>query len=83
MATEEDVYVLAQSNARIDKERDMRAKRLRRYVERLKAIQGQSLTRDQLLMKRVESSLSQLSAAAIRPGAPSASVPRRRPDPAA
>ena len=29
----------------------MRMKRLRRYVERLKALQGQSLTRDQLLMK--------------------------------
>ena len=51
LATEEDVYVLAQSDARIDKERGMRRKRLRRYVERLKALQGQSLTRDQLLMK--------------------------------
>ena len=51
LATEEDVYVLAQSDARIDKERAMRRKRLRRYVERLKALQGQSLTRDQLLMK--------------------------------
>ena len=29
----------------------MRCKRLRRYIERLKAIQGQSLSRDQLLMK--------------------------------
>ena len=46
LATEEDVYVLAQSDARIDKERGMR-----RYIERLKALQGQSLTRDQLLMK--------------------------------
>jgi transposase len=51
LATEEDVYVLAQSDARIGKERGMRRKRLRRYVERLKALQGQSLTRDQLLMK--------------------------------
>lgn len=51
LATEEDVYVLAQSRARIDKERGMRNKRLRRYIERLKALQGQSLTRDQLLMK--------------------------------
>jgi transposase len=51
LATEEDVYVLAQSDARIDKERGMRNKRLRRYIERLKALQGQSLTRDQLLMK--------------------------------
>lgn len=51
LATEEDVYVLAQSDARIDKERGMRRKRLRRYIERLKALQGQSLGRDQLLMK--------------------------------
>jgi transposase len=51
LATEEDVYVLAQSDARIDKERAMRRKRLRRYIERLKALQGQLLTRDQLLMK--------------------------------
>lgn len=51
LATEEDVYVLAQSDARIDKERGMRRKRLRRYLDRLKALQGQTLTRDQLLMK--------------------------------
>ena len=51
LATEEDVYVLAQSDARIDKERGMRRKRLRRYVDRLQALQGQALTRDQLLMK--------------------------------
>jgi transposase len=51
LATDEDVYVLAQSDARIDKERGMRRKRLRRYIERLKALQGQSLTRDHLLMK--------------------------------
>jgi len=51
LAAEEDVYVLAQSDARIDKERAMRRKRLRRYIERLRALQAQSLTRDQLLMK--------------------------------
>jgi transposase len=51
LATDEDVYVLAQSDARIDKERGMRRKRLRRYLDRLKALQGQALTRDQLLMK--------------------------------
>jgi hypothetical protein len=34
-----------------DKERGMRRKRLRRYIERLKALQTQNLTRDQLLMK--------------------------------
>ena len=49
LATEEDIYVLAQSDARIDKERGMRRKRLRRYVDRLQALQGQALTRDQLL----------------------------------
>jgi transposase len=51
LATAEDVYVLAQSTARIDKERGMRRKRLRRYVARLQALQRQALTRDQLLMK--------------------------------
>ncbi len=51
LTTEEDIYVLAQSDARIDKERGMRRKRLRRYVDRLQALQSQRLTRDQLLMK--------------------------------
>ena len=51
LVTEEDIYVLAQSDARIGKERGMRRKRLRRYVDRLKALQCQTLTRDQLLMK--------------------------------
>jgi transposase len=51
LTTEEDIYVLAQSDARIDKERSMRRKRLRRYVDRLQALQSQRLTRDQLLMK--------------------------------
>ena len=51
LATDEDVYVLAQGDARIDKERGMRRMRLRRYVDRFQAIQGQVLTRDQLLMK--------------------------------
>ena len=51
LAGDEDTYVLAQSAARIDKERAMRRRRLRRYVQRLQALQGQTLTRDQLLMK--------------------------------
>ena len=51
LVTEEDIYVLAQSDARIDKERGMRRKRLRRYLDRLQALQRQRLTRDQLLMK--------------------------------
>ncbi len=48
---DEDTYVLAQSTARIGKERGMRRRRLRRYVDRLQALQSQVLTRDQLLMK--------------------------------
>jgi len=51
LATEEDVYVLAQSDARVDKERAMRCRRLRRYLQRLQSLQTQALTRDQLLMK--------------------------------
>jgi transposase len=51
LVTEEDVYVLAQSDARIDKERGMRRKRLRRYIDRLRELQGQTLTRDELMMK--------------------------------
>jgi transposase len=51
LVTAEDIYVLAQSDARIDKERGMRRRRLRRYVDRLQALQGQGLKRDQLLMK--------------------------------
>lgn len=51
LVTAEDIYVLAQSDARIDKERGMRRKRLRRYVDRLQALRGQRITRDKLLMK--------------------------------
>lgn len=48
---ESDTYVLAVSAQRIGKERGMRQRRLKRYVERLKQLQRQSLTRDPLLMK--------------------------------
>ena len=51
LSVDEDTYVLAQSAARIDKERAMRRRRLARYVQRLHALRGQALTRDQLLMK--------------------------------
>ena len=51
LACDDDVYILAQSDARIDKERAMRRKRLRRYWQRLQALQRQALTRDQLLIK--------------------------------
>ena len=48
---DEDTYVLAQSDKRIDKERAMRRRRLKRYVARLKQLQGQKLMRDELLKK--------------------------------
>lgn len=51
LVSEEDVYLLAQSDARIHKERAMRRKRLSRYLQRLKTLQAQVLSRDQLLMK--------------------------------
>jgi transposase len=51
LTVDEDVYVLARSDARVNKERAMRRRRLGRYVQRLHALQGQALTRDQLLMK--------------------------------
>lgn len=51
LGVQEEVYILAQSDSRIDKERGMRRRRLRRYIARLKALQGQAITRDQLLMK--------------------------------
>lgn len=47
LAGDEDTYVLAQSAARIDKERAMRQRRLRRHVNRLRALQAQTLTREQ------------------------------------
>ena len=51
LATDEDVYVLALSTARVAKERAIRRKRLRRYLDRLKRLQGQVLKREQLLLK--------------------------------
>lgn len=51
LRVDDDVYVLARSAARVDKERAMRRRRLGRYVQRLHALRGQALTRDQLLMK--------------------------------
>jgi len=46
-----ETYVLAESEHRIGKERGMRQRRLKRYVQRLRQLQGQGLTRDELLMK--------------------------------
>ena len=48
---EGELYILARSERRVDKERGMRLRRLRKLIARLKALQEQKLTRDKLLMK--------------------------------
>jgi len=47
----EDLYILARSEGRMDKERSMRRRKLKKYIKRLKELQKQDLTRDQLLKK--------------------------------
>ena len=46
-----ELYILARSDARRCKERAMRQRRLKRYWQRLRELQSQTLTRDGLLMK--------------------------------
>ena len=46
-----EIYVLAKSAGRMDKERAMRRRRLKRFWKRLHQLQQQKLTRDQLLIK--------------------------------
>jgi hypothetical protein len=48
---EGELYILARSSRRIDKERGMRLRRLKRLVRRLKELQAQKLDRDTLLLK--------------------------------
>jgi transposase len=48
---EQELYVLAQSRARIDKERAMRRRKLKWLWARLKQISGMRLGREELLMK--------------------------------
>jgi hypothetical protein len=48
----EETYVLARSDARREKEQAMRRRRLRKPVKRLRELQRQELTRDELLLKR-------------------------------
>jgi len=48
---EGELYVLAQSEGRVDKERAMRRRSLRKLINRLAELQQQKLTRDALLMK--------------------------------
>ena len=47
----EELYILAQSDGRRHKERAMRQRKLKRLWQRLKDLQQQTLTRDQLLIK--------------------------------
>src|SRR6266508_2217805 len=46
-----EVYVFAQSQARVNKERSMRRRQLKWLCHRLKELQGMELKRDELLMK--------------------------------
>jgi Transposase DDE domain len=46
-----EVYVFAQSQDRVNKERSMRCRQLKRLCHRLKDLQGMELKRDELLMK--------------------------------
>ncbi len=48
---EGELYVLAKSEARVDKERAMRRRSLKKLIKRLKELQQQKLSRDDLLMK--------------------------------
>jgi hypothetical protein len=48
---EGELYVLARSAGRADKERSMRRRRLKKLIKRLHELQAQTLTRDQLLLK--------------------------------
>lgn len=48
---EGELYILAKSAGRVDKERGIRGKRMRRLVKRLHELHEQKLTRDELLLK--------------------------------
>jgi len=51
LAREGERYVLARSDGRVDNERAMRRRRLKRLWKRLTELQAQTLSRDDLLMK--------------------------------
>jgi hypothetical protein len=46
-----ELYILSRSAGRVNKERSMRRRRLKRLCQRLREIQQQKLTRDELLIK--------------------------------
>jgi transposase len=51
LAQEGELYILTRSQGRQQKERALRRRRLKRLWPRLKELQGQQLTRDELLLK--------------------------------
>jgi transposase len=51
LARESELYILARSQGRRQKERAIRRRRLKRLWQRLHELQGQELTRDELLLK--------------------------------
>lgn len=51
LAQADELYILAKSSGRMHKERAMRQRKLKRLWRRLHELQGQKLTRDQLLIK--------------------------------
>jgi transposase len=51
LAEQSELYVLAESKDRVNKERAMRRRQLKGLVQRLKELQEMELSRDQLLMK--------------------------------
>lgn len=51
LSQDTELYVLAQSTDRVNKERSMRRRQLKRLVKRLKELQPMELSRDQLLLK--------------------------------
>jgi transposase len=51
LAREGELYILARSQGRRQKERGIRRRRLKRLWQRLRELQGQKLSRDELLLK--------------------------------
>ena len=51
LAEDDEIYILARSSGRIDKERSIRKRKLKKLWKRLQKLQEQKLTRDQLLIK--------------------------------
>jgi transposase len=51
LGTKDELYILARSEGRADKERSMRRRRLKKLWRRLHELQNQHITRDNLLLK--------------------------------